>query len=235
MKAVTGKVGATAGLILLLFAVNVSASAALPEIVPTPTAEKPLTFTSTLTHVFHLTPFVSFECTGGSNEGSFTSIDAGKSTLTLKGCITKSFFSKGLLCKTGTETNGTLVFTFNTSLVTMLLEKMLSLGIVMQLPTPVFVNCETILTEVSGGVLGKVDGVKSGAKGITSATLNFNVKENKQELKDCELLTSVCLEGKKVKQFSLFERISAEEGFHEAAMELTENKITFGKEAAIFY
>lgn len=214
------------------FVANVGASAASPEIAPTPTEKEPLTFTSESSHVVHLGPFVAFECTSATNQGSFTSFDSGKLTLTMHGCITKSFFMKAILCNTGKETAGTIVFTFNVSFVTTLVKSEPSLELAMRMPEALFVNCETIKTEVAGGVLGKVDGIKKATVG-TSGTLNFNVKEGKQELRVCELSTANCFEGKHQTEFTLFESIGKERP--EATLELIEDGLKFAKKFEVLY
>jgi hypothetical protein len=226
----------------MLGAAASQSAAASPEILPIPTAKEPLTFTAESKHVVLVTSSVgTVECTAATSKGLFTSSDAGTVIVTFTGCKGKTPFSPKVLEKCNTEGSpgGTMALSFNLWLVTFLLtvgkEPLLSLGTLMQLPATIIIHCELFNWEFSGSVMGQVNGITKGSK-TKSAEFNFRVnKEAKQELKECDLLEVVCLEGKAHKKFELHARFIEGEEFHELATEFVEDKVTLTKEVEVLF
>ena len=124
--------------------------------------------------------------------------------------------------------------TFNVWLVDLLSKKELTLGSVIQFPEPIIVPCGIIKVEFSGSAVGKFDGIKKGT-GTKTGEFNFNISGEKQELTECFLLQSICLEGELFKKLVLLSRLSFESPFQEMPMEMKGDKVMFAKEVTVQY
>jgi hypothetical protein len=203
--------------------VTASASAEDPLILPEPTKEKALTFTSEGPAAELLSAAGVIKCTKVKNAGEFTGVREGKVTVTFEGC--KSLEAN---CKTIEAAEGTLVWkNLEIHLVTFKEGVMLNLGAVITLPANIAFTCGKLKAEVKGNVMGRVNGVISGVA-TEKAILLFHTVKDKQVFKECELPAAFC----KARKFLL--ELSFGLGFEEASLE-SEDKLTFAQKVEFIF
>ena len=218
-----------------------------PNLLPTPTAEKPLKFTLSggegelLANQAKTKDRIT--CKKNVGEGSFTSSDAGK--------VTKTTFSEcenpeKVKCNSKGAAAGTItVENSDVSIVDYTGSTKLLIGIVI---SPLLLNslgneedieiiCGTILKLLLlGGVMGKIDNATGGE--LVSLTkvkevlaLFDQVKEDEQELLTCELLETFCKKG----PFDLKIKLTAEGAEAGATLIQLKESVKFGVEAEVHY
>ncbi|HEY2142606.1 MAG TPA: hypothetical protein VGG98_11170 [Solirubrobacteraceae bacterium] len=193
------------GIILTVIALSsATAAAENPEILPNPTSEKPVTFTSTS----EATKLVSvmkktIACTKGKSEGAFTSAREGTLTIDLEGCALEA-----AKCNTTGDAAGVILIKSKVTLVD--LEKgELVLGEA-NTPEGVPAKCGVLKAEFRGTVIGEFAGI-----GTPTPSVVFKQKEGKQTITKCNQTKAFC-EGK---EYSLEANFGL--GFEKAALEAT--------------
>jgi hypothetical protein len=209
---------------LVLGAVASATASANPTILPTPTVEKPLTFTSEAGKTTISSTAGTIECEKLKNTGKFITNESGSVEIDLENCKLASTGSK---CKTTGDVNGILLVTANITVVDILPESKLELGLLLEFPETILITCGVVKVELKGDVIGHMDGIKSLVKTKATELLFREVKG--QEFKECDLLEEVCLKEGKHIIFQLLIKFTPEEVFKEGRL-ASEDKLTFVKE-----
>jgi hypothetical protein len=224
--------------LMAIFAISAIASATAaaenPDILPIPSSEEPLKFTSQgldTKYVLETTKKLQIECKTVTNKGEFTTQDSGTVTIDFEGCE-----AKGAKCKAEGDVNGTILVFGDINFVDLkkaglALKESLGVEILPLNPSKenkLLITCGVLKTEVVGSVLGREDKIKELVKTKTGELL-FDQKEGEQEFTECELLKAFC----EKKVFKLESNLA---GVFELAGELAlKIDITFAKEIEVHY
>lgn len=227
--------------LLALFALSAAASslaaAELPEILPVPTAEKPLTFTSKTKA--GTTPLLESEsgkkitCKSGTGAGEFTTQDHGKALALATGCeevntkakcssngVAGEVVGEGLIELVGVKSGGTLELG--------VWGESFALGGEAK-KEDLKVKCGVLTITGLGSAIGLVDEVSSLVKTKKTLVLSHQTA-GVQAIKTCELLKALCEKG----PFDLKVKFTAE-GAEELVGTEGEAEVEFAKEYEVHF
>lgn len=220
----------TLGAIFALSAIAATAAfAENPEILPKPTAEKPLKFETTSGTGEFNSEAAKIACKEDSSKGEFTSNTEGVVTIDFKGECKAEIEGSTIKCFSLGDASGTILLHAAIDLLTLHLSGgTLSLGLGVLLPsTLLHLQCGIFLLLIGGKVIGEFLGLTSGTKIKTTEEkeLNFGATGTKQEFTECVEPKSIC-----PGSWTLYIEITA--GKRITGSEKTSEKVKIGSEAA---